>query len=331
MEIELRSAVLHILDSNVAYPVFSQQELDLSDDVINQFILTHAKKIFQDKSAKTAIFRADSEFQTFLSESESDFINGTTKMAKKLFEIMKRFVDIPRADFLAAIIELDNKLFLLLIKFNYKVGYTHLVDYEGSGTTNKIIQHQVIFASESQKIDEGALVQFDDSSVILLEKPYFVDGEKVNYFSEIFLQCDTELSRKESIKVVTNVADEINQKYYGDSFEKTALVKTAIYESLEKEGSIHIETVAEMTYPDNAALKQQYIEKVKSSGVSDEIHFSEENPQKSFKKQKIKIENGIELNIPMEIYNNRDIIEFINNSDGTISIVIKNVGKIVSK
>ena len=42
-------------------------------------------------------------------------------------------------------------------------------------------------------------------------------------------------------------------------------------------------------------------------------------------------DTGIELKIPMEEYNNKDRIEFITNADGTISVLIKNVGSIESK
>ena len=52
---------------------------------------------------------------------------------------------------------------------------------------------------------------------------------------------------------------------------------------------------------------------------------------KKFTKQHLMTDTGIELKIPMEEYNNKDRIEFITNSDGTISVLIKNIGCIESK
>ena len=52
---------------------------------------------------------------------------------------------------------------------------------------------------------------------------------------------------------------------------------------------------------------------------------------KKFTKQHLMTDTGIELKIPMEEYNNKDRIEFITNADGTISVLIKNVGSIESK
>ena len=42
-------------------------------------------------------------------------------------------------------------------------------------------------------------------------------------------------------------------------------------------------------------------------------------------------DTGIEIKIPMEQYNSTDSIEFITNPDGTISVLIKNIGKITSR
>ena len=56
-----------------------------------------------------------------------------------------------------------------------------------------------------------------------------------------------------------------------------------------------------------------------------------ENTKKKFSKQQLMTDTGIEIKIPMEQYNSTDSIEFITNEDGTISVLIKNIGKITSK
>ena len=42
-------------------------------------------------------------------------------------------------------------------------------------------------------------------------------------------------------------------------------------------------------------------------------------------------DTGIEIVFPTDYYQKTDLIEFQNNADGTISIVIKNVGKITNR
>ncbi|MCZ1331056.1 nucleoid-associated protein, partial [Enterococcus faecium] len=41
--------------------------------------------------------------------------------------------------------------------------------------------------------------------------------------------------------------------------------------------------------------------------------------------------NGIELIVPVDVYRNPDLIEFVNNPDGTISVMIKNVDEVLNR
>lgn len=46
---------------------------------------------------------------------------------------------------------------------------------------------------------------------------------------------------------------------------------------------------------------------------------------RKFDRQKIITGNGIEISIPVDYYKDTDKIEIISNSDGTITIVVKNI------
>jgi hypothetical protein len=50
-----------------------------------------------------------------------------------------------------------------------------------------------------------------------------------------------------------------------------------------------------------------------------------------FKKHRIKTDEGIEISIPYEYYMDKDKLEVIKNSDGTVSILIKNVNRVTSQ
>ena len=52
---------------------------------------------------------------------------------------------------------------------------------------------------------------------------------------------------------------------------------------------------------------------------------------KKFEKQCQTTDTGIELKIPMEQYQNPENVQFITNDDGTISVLLKNIGHIVTR
>ena len=52
---------------------------------------------------------------------------------------------------------------------------------------------------------------------------------------------------------------------------------------------------------------------------------------KKFQKQHLTTDTGIEITIPMEEYKDPEKVEFITNPDGTISVLIKNIGHLSTR
>lgn len=62
-----------------------------------------------------------------------------------------------------------------------------------------------------------------------------------------------------------------------------------------------------------------------------EVTPQSEKTTKKFEKQYLKTDTGIEINIPMEQYQDANQVEFITNPDGTISVLIKNINQISTR
>ena len=331
MDITVKKAILHILDSTSAMPVFSQRELDRQDEEIENFITAHVTKIYSDMGIKETKFLENSKIRQIIENDFDDFKELSIKISNKLFSIMKAQADIPSADLLVAYVDIDGEACLAVIKYNYKKGYTHFVEYDDSGVSNKLMVHSVILASESQTVSEAALIMLDNNKVYVLEKPFLIDGEKEMYFSKLFLNTTSGLSKKESVQTLNEKALEIAEKYYDDDFMKAADLKEAIFEDLSESREINLNNVAEKVFGDDQKAKAEYLDNLKYAGVKETIGFEKSNPEKSYSKQKIRTDSGIEINIPMELYRNKDTVEFVNNPNGTISIIIKQIMKITGK
>lgn len=75
-------------------------------------------------------------------------------------------------------------------------------------------------------------------------------------------------------------------------------------------------------------------EEVEEQGLSSQTPMMREVrevSEKKYGKQKLKLSNGIELVVPLDVYRDPELIEFINNPDGTISVTIKNVEEIINR
>ena len=109
-------------------------------------------------------------------------------------------------------------------------------------------------------------------------------------------------------------------------------LKTAITESIEENDNIDIESIKKKTFKDNLELQQIYTEELEAKGVVEKkIAINENVIKKIPKMQKLVTEDGIELKIPISYLSREEKVEFINNSDGTISILLKNIRKHISK
>lgn len=334
-EIKIKKAVLHILDNNVGLPVLSNSELEIEGEV-SDFLEKHLVKILNDNNLKSACFvGGDNTIRTLSDEllnNSMTFLNASFEMVNKLFDIMLKNVDIPAADLIFCLFECNNDLNLAIMKLNYKTGFTHFVCQGEEGNSNTLIKYQTLLPSDSHKIDECVIINLNDFSIKIIENEYEINGAKDFYLSKIFLDCDSDLSNNEKLKIISKVTQKINKKYYDEDFEKVARLKKTVAESLEESSAVSVNTLAEQVFNKNIEIQNEYIEEIQKAGLVDkDIYIPEELASKKFRTHKIKTDTGVEINFPLELFDDKRKLEFINNPDGTISILIKNVTRITNK
>lgn len=332
-EIKIKRAVLHVLDNQSNMFIPSQGELEITDE-LSEYISKHIQKTIDDANIKKARFidEDNSILNQCKSIDENNFLLKSTELAYDLFELMVKHIDIPSADVICSLFEQDSILYLGMLKLNYKTGYTHWVNNSDAGNVNTIIRHKTLLPLDGQKVDECLFIQLGDFSIKLLEKQYEIDGQKDFYLSSLYLRCTTELSTNAKLKILDKVAKNINKKYYEEDFQKAIEVKKAVAECLEENEAIRVEKIAQKVYEKNPEVRNEYVREMVSAGLTEkEITVPEKFVERKLSFQKIKTDTGIEINFPLEYAGRKDRIEFINNSDGTIAIVIKNVGRITNR
>jgi len=329
-EIRIKKSIIHILDKNISMPVLSDSELEL-DEEINEFIKGHLFKILSGDDYKECEFISENSYvyNHIINIDEQNFLDTSKLLTKYLFDFILKHIDIPSSDLLICIFEIKNIEYLSLLKMNYKTSYIHSVQSEDKLNNNSIIKYKTILPSEKQKLSEAIIINLDDYSIKLVEKKYEIDGQKENYLSKYYLESVWELSSSTKLNIINKTVDSINKKYFDDDIEKKMEFKNVINKEYKENGEISIDNVVEKVFKNNIEIKQEIKEKLDKYGMKDEkISFQSKSNEKKYEKQHIKTDTGIELNIPIEQYNNKENLEFIVNQDGTMSILIKNINKI---
>ena len=334
-DIRIEHSIIHILDSSVGVPVLSDAELEHGSD-FGDFLRAHILRIAGSDDSKSCSFdKEESTIYPLLTDwKEERFAEVSGQIAGELYAIMNSNIDIPSADLLVVQYSAEQHHYLALLKMNYKTSYTHRTNSDPWGNHNDVIKYKAILPGEKQKLTEAALISLEDYSIRLIEKKYEVNGVKTNYFSTLFLKCKGSMSPKTKLAIVNRTVADVQKKYYGESeqFEAQMEAKSIINQELAEKGSLDVPEVIGRIFRGNTEMEEEVREKLDKWKITD-VPVAPQNPgtTRKFEKQHLMTDTGIEIKIPMEAYDNKDTIEFITNPDGTISVLIKNIGKIESR
>lgn len=324
-EIIIRTGIVHILDGELGYPVFSEQPLELSPD-INDFFRGLIYKILAGDEMKKCHFDKMEMAEMVKDFSEENLVEDSKKLAQALYDIMNANISIPSADFAVVTFQLHSDPYLALLKMNYKESFVHLTQTEEVGNVNQLIRYKSMLPSAATKLSEAVIIDLSDYSVQIVEKKYEVNGKKVNYLSELYLHCHAAMSSKTKMDIVTRAVEQVNKKHYAEEPVKQLEAKRIIREEIEDTGSVHVERISEKLYGQAPEIKEEFDAKMEKYHMEKaEVTPQNERTTRKFEKQYLKTDTGIEINIPMEQYQDSDQVEFITNEDGTISVLIKNI------
>lgn len=327
---EIKTAILHILDLEGGSLICSKEPLVLNDYAVKTYLAGCLKK-FKAADLKTGHLPANNDIVTILKDSSLDFINQSEAVAMLLYNCLKQGQEIPSGDLLCYLGEEMDQTYFGVVKLNYKPAYTHYVDYEGENLFNNLIINQTILPNVTQKVEEGFRINLETLEFELIEKNYLFDGKKAFYLSDLVLKAEVTPTVQDNLKIVKKAVKEIADKYNEEKYVSFSNVQQAVYESIETEGKLSNEKIAEAVFEGNHTAKAEYLERVEQTKFVEDIPINVPKYEKKYSKQKLKLANGIELTIPIDVYQDKELIEFINNPDGTISVMIKNVDDIINK
>jgi len=319
---QIKNAILHIIKNDGNPSIYSETELDIDSEVCEAFITKHVKKLRNSTTAREATFQSTSvvyqKIQSYISH-ETGFKELSQMMAERFSEILNLHVDIPPADLMIVRYDVKHEQFLALFKLNYNECFTHKADGEG----NSIVKCNAMLPFGSGKVEEACIIPFSPMIIQLIEKAHPVNGEAVNYFSEMFLECETSLSRKESAQIIDEVADEFIQEYFQRDAKTHALVKNAMTEEAEEaDGILSMDNVAARVFED-PAIKQNFVHTMRDAGIIEDIPLGAKFVKQQFGTHRLKAENGIEVKFPAELADDEGQLEIEQHHDGSVTVVLK--------
>lgn len=334
MIINLKKAILHILDANSGVSVFSKSELDLDEADILSYICTHIDKICDNPAMRTGTFKSNSGFLYKLEEyknGEADFPSFSEWIAQKLYELIGESDDITSSDILVCDCIMGEAPTIAILKCDNKPGYVHQVIKQDGIVKNEIINHYAIMPTISQRFSDYAFISLEDFSIKYKPKKISINGEKLDLLADGLFECDFDYSTKESFNTITRLAKKVTEEFAGNGIDTEAKIKEYVKDTAIAKESIVVDEVADAVFTASPSAREEFLEKTKKAEIPETIPMNSYVTKRVNKNIKIITDTGIEISFPAEYYKDDENIFITNNEDGTISIQINNVNQIINK
>ncbi len=338
-DIVIRNSILHILDTVHGKCILSETLLNPGPDLYD-FIRTHIYKIVSSDDTKNCEFNPDTSpvYPLLKNWDESDedaFIQTSQTIAEMLYNSMREGMDIPAADLLFVSWQAEGIIYLALLKMNYRESYTHEIDVRSSPEAPllaSIRKSSALLPPASSRIPEAVIINLNDLHIKLLEKKFEINGEKVYYLSERFLVCHTSLPPKKKLNILTKVINNISNKYDGADLKTKMDTKSALRKEYIDRQSFDIEEIGNALFGSSPEKKAEFDEKMEQYDLQyDNFSVLNESTVKKLEKQIMVTDNGIEISVPMEVYNKLANIEVQTDVTGKSTIIIRNIDNLILK
>ncbi|MDR1606297.1 MAG: nucleoid-associated protein [Streptococcaceae bacterium] len=326
MDFYIKKAILHAFDPGQSELSFSEDLMTLTP-VMLDYVTRKVEKIYSDDAKRGTL----SAYNHFLSLVTDDFIGSTVAIANFWREEFILSEKQKQNDLLFVSYELDTQPHFAFIRLALRESFSHMIDTETGQI--KIRKSESSLPGAGSAADEAIAINLATAGYHLLEKRIKYNGKLYHYFSEKLLAEQPEISVNKAIKTLKKTAESVGKSYDKDAFAFSQKVQNAVFHAVEKQEELNPEALADQLFADNLTARLDFKDQVKAE-IPEQIRFEQLPMAKLEKKlanQKLSLSNGIEMIVPQQLYEDAETVEFIQNDDGTYSIIIKNIEEIKNK
>ncbi|MBS6503518.1 MAG: nucleoid-associated protein [Clostridium sp.] len=340
-DINIQSAVMHVLDSEGDEPILNEYELGLNESTY-RYLDKHIERCLKDEELEYARFNDEGNIitevvQDYLGGKEPSLINTSKEIAKVLFRIMKSNTKIPSCNLITIHLLTDRGPMIGILKMDYVRNFTYKVDFVDNKTGIDLTQ-AIGLPAKNQKIKKAAFIKplrennkYDLLVIDKHRKNKSAEEEYgANYWIENFLDCKTIKSERDVTKIFIRSTKGWIESNTIENPARAEEIRSKIRTTLKEEEVINIDELADKLF-DKESDKESFSNYIKRNDLEDEITIDKKYIEDKLKKIRIKIDNDIELRIDSEAYQDLSKFEIQRKEDGRINMVLKNIEYYIEK
>ncbi|MGX5808158.1 nucleoid-associated protein [Streptococcus gordonii] len=324
MDIYVKKAIIHQFSPADTELLLADKFLNITPK-IEEYLRKKIEWVYSD-DAKTGVFDPEN---IFLSQLSDDLLKTSVTVAKLWQEEFSVSENQKTNDLIFVQFDKEGVEHFAFLRIALRETLTHL----GGEVDNPIKLTQNNLPGFGTGADEALVINLKSRKYHLIEKRIKYNGAFLNYMSDNLLQVNPTISAKKSIKTLEKTAQKVAESFNKDDFQFQSKVKSSIFKNLEENDELSPEKLADDLFDNNLTARLSFIDQVKEA-IPEPVKFDEidsSRQKKKFENQKLSLSNGIELIVPNNIYQDAESVEFIQNDNGTYSILIKNIEDIQNK
>lgn len=340
-EININSAIIHILDNNADEPIFNEYCLDLNEEIYN-FIFKHIQRCLKDEELKYGVFNKERNIVKELSQEflngENSLINISKEIATQLFILMRSKGNIPSCDLLIVSFTTEVGPFLGLFKMDYIKNYMHNIECLDGKIGIGIVPQFTGLPASTSRIQKCAFIRTinpeNNYDLLVIDKnSKSKENEEygTNYFIDNYLGCNIVANERDNTKQFVKTVEKWTQNMLSENAEKQENVRREIKKRLKEDESIHIESLSEEIFSSDEEMKNNFRIFAKENGIDNDIKLDKQWIDKKLKRVRLKIDKDIDLYISEEAYNDVNRFEIERVGDGSINMIIKHIKNYIEK
>ncbi len=338
MAIEIKKAVIHVLDKEADEPLLNEFELDINED-IQLFLEKHITKSINDDEARKGRFKDGlnivKEVSYRISSDNEYFLEGSKDIARQLFKAIKTNSSISSTDLIVCLYEDDNVPAVAILKMDYTVSFIHDIEIVESKFKISIKKQDISLPGVNQRIQKCAFVIspviHNDHELVILDNQISKGAEEpiAQFFLQTFLGAELILDSKTCTKILRRETENWVRSKAKEGEPFADEVRDFVINAIHEEDEIDIKDFSNKVFGKKEDLRDEFVNNLREKGLTHEkFEVDREWVERKLNKIRLKTNDNIEIVIDYELFGDREKFEIISNSDGTRTIVIKNVSSL---
>lgn len=310
-EINLKKAILHILDTDELNYDESKACFRLDNDKLIKFLNKHILNSLHDEKTRMASFSGKTNaIKSYCNEifsNEDNFVEYSQEIAHKLYTIMEGNRKISSADLIIVLFSSGSKDYLAILKMDYNEIFKHVADTTDDGKPfyDLVIDDSTSLPNLNQKLHKCAFVQpfrpEIENDLVLLDRQSSnksANKDIAQFFLKSFLNAELNKDDKHKTRVFIDQTKKFTAENVEDYHERKNII-SHMYTSLEQTEEINIKEFSKIYKKD---LREKYMGNLFDEKLGDyEFKPDDEIVKKNNKKIKFETIEGVEIKLSNEL------------------------------